>query len=150
VDWSTIGLLVLAWQIIKSSKGSDNLQSFLSDDAKNIFDCVGKISNKDCSQSDKTGALLNLVTNPTVMGVVDKIFAKTTEQSDSQNTGQNGNQQSTQQQQNCTTKPFQNAEGYTFNTPSEQSTQFFAPINGIADNEVKHKLYSAFDNWYIK
>lgn len=126
------------------------MQGFLSDDAKNIFDCVGKISNRHCSQSDKTGALLNLVTNPTVMGVVDKIFAKPTQQGNTHSTQQQGSPPYTQQDTSCTTKAFQNEEGYTFNTPSELSTQFFAPINGIADNEVKHKLYTAFDNWYIK
>ncbi len=129
------------------------MQGFLSEDAKNIVDCVGKIGNKDCSQTDKTGALLNLVSNPTVMSVVDKIFSKSppdTAQQNAQTTPSNSQNDLSANAQNSATNAFVNDELYAFSTPSQLSTQFFAPINGIADNEVKNKLYTAFDNWYVK
>lgn len=139
MNLSTIALALLAWQLLSGSNGKptdksnasplDNISQFVSDDAKSIIDCVGKLSDKSCSQEDKTGALLQMMTNPTVMSMASSLFNKTNNSKD---------------------KPIVNDEGYQFETPSKQSKEFFKPIDNIADAEVKHKLYWFYDNWYVK
>ena len=136
MNLSTIAIALLAWQLL--SKGGDkqqknaqspldNIAQFVNDDAKSIIDCVGKLSDKNSSQEDKTGALFQMITNPAVMNMASGLFKKNDEQ-----------------------PPIGNDEGYEFETPSKQSRDFFKPIDNIADAEVKHKLYWFYDNWYVK
>lgn len=139
MNLSTIAIALLAWQLLSNNNDKqngkpnasplDNISQFVSEDTKSIIDCVGKLSDKNCSQEDKTGALFQMMTNPTVMNVASSLFKKTEEHKD---------------------EPFVNDEGYQFETPSEQSRDFFKPIDNIADAEVKHKLYWFYDNWYVK
>ena len=136
MNLSTIAIALLAWQLL--SKGGDkqqknaqspldNIAQFVNDDAKSIIDCVGKLSDKNSSQEDKTGALFQMITNPAVMNMASGLFKKNDEQ-----------------------PPIVNDEGYEFETPSKQSRDFFKSIDNIADAEVKHKLYWFYDNWYVK
>ena len=85
-------------------------------------------SSNDSSQQDKTGAILQMMTNPAVMNMASSLFGK----------GQSDE------------KPVVNDEGYKFEQPSKASQEFFKPIDNIADAEVKHKLYWFYDNWYVK
>lgn len=100
----------------------------MSDDTKNIMDSITKLSDKDASQEDKTGAIFQMMTNPAVMDMASKLFNK----------------------QEPDKKQDENDEGYKFETPSATSREFFRPIDNIADAEVKHKLYWFYDNWYVK
>ena len=135
LNLSTIAMLLIAWQLL--SKGTapkqnksplESLSSFMSDDTKNIMDSITKLSDKDASQEDKTGAIFQMMTNPAVMDMASKLF----------------NKQETDKKQD------ENDEGYKFETPSATSREFFRPIDNIADAEVKHKLYWFYDNWYVK
>lgn len=138
MNLSTIAIALLAWQLLSNngkqqgkSAGSplENISQFVNDDTKSILDCVGKLSDKNSTQEDKTGAIFQMMTNPAVMNMASSLFKKTEEkQSD----------------------PIVNDEGYKFETPSEQSRDFFKPIDNIADAEIKHKLYWFYDNWYVK
>ena len=149
MNLSTIALLLIAWQVF--SNGNDgakrqnapnaaplgNITDFLSDDTKNVINCVRKLSDAQCSQEDKTGAIFQMMTNPAVMNIASSFFG-----------GNNAGEQPqpTTSEQNG----MKNGEGYQFEQPSPASQDFFRPIDNIADAEVKHKLYWFYDNWYVK
>lgn len=138
MNLSTIALALLAWQLLSNGQDKqqekaptsplENISQFVNDDTKNILDCVQKLSSKDSTQEDRTGAIFQMITNPTVMNMASSLFKKAEEPS----------------------KPVVNDEGYRFETPSKASQEFFKPIDNIADAEVKHKLYWFYDNWYVK
>ena len=135
MNLSTIAMLLIAWQLLSKSNAPkqnksplESLSSFMSDDTKNIMDSITKLSDKDASQEDKTGAIFQMMTNPAVMDMASKLF----------------NKQETDKKQD------ENDEGYKFETPSATSREFFRPIDNIADAEVKHKLYWFYDDWYVK
>ena len=150
MNLSTIALLLIAWQVLSNNGNNgakqqnapktsplDNLSGFLSDDTKNIISCVNKLSDSQCSQEDKTGAIFQMMTNPAVMNIASSFFGG----------GSNSQQQSEQNgQADCAT----NSEGYKFEEPSQHAQDFFRPIDNIADAEIKHKLYWFYDNWYVK
>ncbi|MCM1533637.1 MAG: hypothetical protein NC099_03180 [Corallococcus sp.] len=133
---TTIAIALLAWQLLTSGNSPsekkrsplEDLSQFVSDDAKSIIDCVGKLSSNDVSQEDKTGAIFQMMTNPAVINIADSLFKKdkTSRQTE-----------------------VKNDEGYTFEQPSLASQEFFRPIDNIADAEIKHKLYRFYDNWYV-
>ena len=144
---STVALMLIAWQVLTSGNNSsqqntpqssplDTISAFLSDDTKNILSCVSKLSDKQCSQEDRTGAIFQIMTNPQVMNIANNLF------------GGNGEQQ--EQKHDEQTNGYTNGEGYRFEQPSPASQEFFRPIDNIADAEVKHKLYWFYENWYIK
>ena len=132
MNLSTVAIMLLAYQLLTSKPKSsssplDNLSQFMSDDTKSILSCVEKLSDKDASKEDKTGAIFQMMTNPAVMNVAESLFKKKEEAA-----------------------PVVNEEGYKFDTPSKDSQEFFRQVDNIADAEVKHKLYWFYDNWYIK
>lgn len=138
MNLSTIALALLAWQLLsngtnkrqesKASSPLDNFSQFVNDDTKNIIECVEKLSDKNSSREDKTGALFQMMTNPAVMNMASGLFKQSEEKAE----------------------PVVNDEGYKFETPSKDSRDFFKPIENIADAEIKHKLYWFYDNWYVK
>lgn len=147
MNLSTIALLLLAWQLFGTKNTSESQQAakkpdliqLFSDDTKNMIDCVGKLSSQKSTNDDKMGALFQIISNPTVMNLVQNMFPQ-------KNAAETEASQQTAPPQN----EFTNEEGYRFETPSTESQEFFRPIDGIADAEVKNKLYWFYDNWYIK
>ena len=144
---STVALLLIAWQVLSSGDNGakqnapqvsplDTISAFLSDDTKNILSCMSKLSDRQCSQEDKTGAIFQIMTNPQVMNIASNLFG---------NNGEQREQKPDGQQTGGT-----NDEGYRFEQSSPASQEFFRPIDNIADAEVKHKLYWFYDNWYVK
>ncbi|MCH5159352.1 MAG: hypothetical protein J1F66_00695 [Clostridiales bacterium] len=156
MNLSTVALLLIAWQVLSNSGNNgvsqqntpknsplSGISDFLSDDTKNIISCVNKLSDRQCSQEDRTGAIFQMITNPALMNIASSIF------------GGNGNQQqqpqtSQQADKDENSEGYTNSEGYKFEQPSTPAQDFFRPIDNIADAEVKHKLYWFYDNWYIK
>ena len=166
MNLSTVALALLVWQLL-SGNGSrqnaaprsdtDGLSQFLSDDTKNLLECVNKLSDKACSGEDKMGAIFQMMSNPAVMNIANGIFGANKGNSAERPTEQRGangaaaapdseNQTQTRQKSEDT---FTNDEGYAFETPSQASREFFRPIDNIADAEIKHKLYWFYDNWYL-
>ena len=101
MNLSTALLLLVAWQML-GNKSNDrqqmsppDLKSFLSDDTRTLMDSIGKLSSTTATSDEKTGALLGLVTNPTVMSLAESFLG-----------GQ---------------KPLVNDEGYNLGTPSKES-----------------------------
>ena len=136
MNLSTIALLFVVWQLLGNKKNSSvssnvRLDNFLNDETKSLIDCVTKISSKEATQEDKMAAIFTALSNPNVISLVDMLTK----------------QFAADKRKNT---PPQNEEGYVFNSPSNESQEFFKPIENIADAEVKNKLYSIFDNWYVK
>ncbi len=156
MNWSTIALIFLAWQTFgnKSTSKLDDLTKLFNDDTRDILSCVDKLSSKNASSEDKTGAILQMMTNPTVLGFAQNLFSKTPQNgSQPPPKQQTPSQEQTPDQQqyspNKGASPLTNDEGFTFPPHSADAEDFFAPIGNIADAEVKNKLYYFFDNWYL-
>lgn len=150
MNLSTVALILLAWQLLSDGKKqpqpqktpSIGLTDILSDDVKNVLNCAQKLSDTNCSQSDRAGAIFEIMSNPALQYIANNIFG---------NAGaQNNATPPPQTQQTQQTDTNVNSEGYRFETPSPDSQEFFRPIDNIADAEVKHKLYWFYDNWYTK
>lgn len=124
MNLSTIAIALLVWQLL-SRKDDVPFADMLNDDNKNLLDGIQKLTDKNADQSDKTGAILQLLTNPSIMNAAQNLFANSQE------------------------KPLVNSEGYNLGTPSKASKQFFQSVDKIADEEVKSKLYKWYD-WYVK
>ena len=155
MNWSTIALILLAWQMLGNSKNTQQspsqspqigLADFLSDDTKTMLNCVNTLSSKQCSQEDKTSAIFQMMANPAVMNLASNLFGGKSQTSETStpppDTSVHTQTQSTQDE-------HVNAEGYRFETPSGASQEFFRPIDNIADTEIKHKLYWFYDHWYL-
>lgn len=132
LSWLALALVamqLLSSQNTKSQPPKPDLTEFLSDDTKNMIDCLGKLSSPD--GGDKLGAIMQALSNPTVMNVAQSIFSSGTKKEEKD-------------------APFTNDEGYEFEKPSPEAEEFFRPIEHIADPEVKNKLYTLYNNWYLK
>ena len=153
MNLSTLALILLAWQLLSNSPNTQRnasqspkigLTDFLSDDTKNMLNCMGKISSGQCSQEDKTSAIFQMMANPAVMNLASNIFggSQNSEAPASQSDNSSaGNQDHTSE--------HVNSEGYHFEKPSASSQEFFRQIDNIADTEIKHKLYWFYDHWYL-
>ena len=81
MNLSTVALLFLAWQMLSNTQNTPkqppkpDLTGFLSDDTKNILDSLGKISSKESSGDDKLGAIIQMISNPTVMNLAQNLFS---------------------------------------------------------------------------
>ena len=134
MNLSTVALILLAWQLLGSqSAPKQNVKDFLSDDTKNILDCVSQLSSSGASGNDKMGAILQMMSNPMFADFASKMFG--------------GNKKSSETPPQS--EEFANDEGYKFKQPSVTTQEFFKPIENIADAEVKNKLYTLYENWYV-
>ena len=165
MNLSTIALILLAWQLLSNSpKPHQNsapppqigLTDFLSEDTKNMLNCVNMLSSTQCSQEDKTSAIFQMMANPAVMNLASNLFGGKSQDDKPQGASQNSQTNATTTENTSsvhnpsTSDEHVNAEGYRFETPSASSQEFFRQIDNIADAEVKHKLYWFYDNWYVK
>lgn len=144
MNWSTVALLFFAWQMLSQNKQSSpklqDVAPFLSDETKDILDGVAKLSSTTATNEDKTGAILQMMTNPTVINFAQNLF------------GSKGADKTPDKPNDAPSDDGlknQNDEGYTFGSPTERAKQFFAPVDAIATAEIKHKLCYFYDNWYL-
>ena len=156
MNLSTVALLLIAWHVLSGNGNGaqqqnnpprsplEGLSGLLSDDTKNIINCVNKLSDSQCSQEDKTGAIFQMMTNPAVMNIASSFFGG------SQQASSDGAQTPPATNSEASNGGMTNGEGYAFEQPSDAAQEFFRPIDNIADAEVKHKLYWFYDNWYVK
>ena len=137
MNLTTVAMLLLAWQLLKKGDDkkdgrknvspTDALRSVLNDDTKNLIDTAQKLGDPNSSVDDRTGALLNLATNPAFMSFAGNLFGGGNEKADD---------------------PDVNDEGFRFEKPSEAAREFFRPVENVAGKEASHKLYEIYDNWY--
>ncbi len=143
MNFTTVAMLLIAWQLLANGKTNggtekkkpdlSSLTGLLNDDTRSLLDCVGKLSDKNVSKEDRTGALFQMVTNPAVMNLAGNLFGGGQEGKADNNGG-----------------TAENSEGYRFKeTYSDESKEFFRPIKDVADEEIKQKLYWFYDNWYL-
>ena len=159
MNLSTLALILLAWQLLGNTQNTRpstpppqiGISDFLSDDTKNVLNCVNKLSSNQCSQEDKTNAIFQMMANPAVMKMASNLFggAQNGAQSSPQSNGENATTSSNASAPSTDTDEHVNSEGYRFETPSADSQEFFRPIDNIADAEIKHKLYWFYDHWYL-
>ena len=148
MNLSTVALILLAWQLLSDGNRQPQqkktpqigLSDILSDDVKNVINCAQKLSDKNCSQGDRAGAIFEIMSNPALQNIANSIFGNMGAQNDT----------TPPHQQTSERDPDVNSEGYRFDKPSADSQEFFRPIDNIADTEVKHKLYWFYDHWYNK
>ncbi len=134
MNLSWLALALIAMQLLsskanKSQPPKPDLTEFLSDDTKSMLDCFSKISSEKAE--DKLGAIMQAISNPAVMNIAQSVFASTAKKTEDNDA-------------------FVNDEGYEFEKPSPEAKDFFQPIEHIADPEVKNKLYTLYNNWYLK
>ncbi len=150
MNLSTVALILLAWQLLGSgdkprrTPPQMDLKNVLSDDVKQMINSAQRLSDKNCTQAERAGAIFEIMANPALQSLAGSIFGTM---------GSQNNEASPPppQEPECKTEePNVNAEGYRFETPSPATQEFFRPIDNIADAEVKHKLYWFYENWYIK
>ena len=159
MNLSTLALILLAWQLFSGSQNTRQstpppqigISDFLSDDTKNILNCVNKLSSNGCSQEDKTNAIFQMMANPAVMKMASNLFggAQNGAQNGMQTNGASETTSSNSSEPSTGADEHVNSEGYRFETPSADSQEFFRPIDNIADAEIKHKLYWFYDHWYL-
>ena len=147
MNLSTVALILLAWQLLSDNRRQPNrpasqtgISELLSDDVKSVINSAQKLSDKNCSQADRAGAIFEIMSNPALQNLAENLFGNAGQPK------QTTNDQQTQRQKD--EEQDVNNEGYKFETPSTASREFFRPIDNIADAEVKHKLYWFYDNWY--
>lgn len=126
MNLSVIILALLAWQATTRSQAQpkNDFADLFSDETRALLECVGTLTDKQANADDKTGALLQMLSNPKIAELAEGLLHPR--------------------------KAFTNEEGYKLDTPSQASREFFKPIDNVADAEVKHKLYGFYDNWYVK
>ncbi len=78
MNWSTAILLFLAWQLLsnntQSSPKIQDIAPFLNEDTRGILDGVTKLSSPTATSEDKTGAIFQMMTNPTIMSFAQNLF----------------------------------------------------------------------------
>lgn len=129
--------LLLAGVLLLSNKSDSmpNISGLLNDNARSVMDSVGKLSDPNASKEQRTGALLEMMTNPTVMEMAEKLFS-------GNSAGAKSTESTPREDQDV------NSEGYNLGRYSDESREFFRPIEKVAGKEVSHKLYSLYDNRY--
>lgn len=127
--------LLLAGVLLLSNKSDSmpNISGLLNDNARSVMDSVGKLSDPNASKEQRTGALLQMITNPTVMEMAEKLFSGNSAKSTDSTPPQDQDV---------------NSEGYNLGKYSDESREFFRPIEKVAGKEISHKLYSLYDNRY--
>ena len=82
MNWSTAIMLFLAWQLLsnntQSSPKIQDIAPFLNEDTRGILDGVTKLSSPTATSEDKTGAIFQMMTNPTVMSFAQNLFGGNT------------------------------------------------------------------------
>lgn len=163
VALAALALLALNNNGSSAPKGNaQSLKGILSDDTNSLLETIGTLNDKNASKEDKTGALLQVVTNPTVLNLAGNLFgsglfdnkndnansAQDSQSAQSQYTSNNGDAQSTDN--SARSHADTNDEGYDMGQYSEEARNFFRPVENIAGIEAAHKLYKLYDEWYSK
>ena len=127
----------------KKQTGFDLSQIISNPDVLSLLPDIAKFFDKNATEEDKNTALMSLLANPVVFEIMQKFSKKNQEPAPEQ-------QEKQQQNKDENSRQKQNDGNKTQQTFSDESKEFFAPIKDVADNQISKKLYSLYDNWYIK
>lgn len=161
---TTIAICFLAYKLLKPSVNSNNnssarldsnslIDSMLSQEAKDIMGNLNTLADKD---SDKTGVLLSMLSNPSVMSLVSSMFGGAMDNLFNFGSGKASNTDNAthtaEQQDNSQDNSHSSDNSQYDTTPyyggSDNSHQFFSQVDDVAGREVSSKLYHIYDNWY--
>lgn len=158
----------------KTSKTFEDLSNMgiFGDNTKSLFDSFTKLKSSD---QDKTGVLLELLSNPIVFEMAKNMLfkAKTEEKKpeepyydDKKDKTANVNASTDKkddvnsdnlESQSVDTTTDTTKDNSNANTnsqlmlkPSTESVEFFKPVEKVAGVEISKELYNLYDNWYIK
>lgn len=127
MNWSTAILLFLAWQLLSNNQSSPKIQDmapFLNEDTRGILDGVSKLSSPTATSEDKTGAIFQMMTNPTIMNFAQTLFGGDKGSSASTNTTPQQPPSATQQNPQAT--PYSQPSGqFDYQTTTTQG--YYAP-----------------------
>jgi hypothetical protein len=150
---STAIMLFLAWQMLSKNggigggaggRGLSGLSGLLNNETKELLSSVSKLTDKTASSDEKTSAIFQMITNPTVQTFTGGLFGN-------KGNGGSGTAEATASASPQDVTYDTNEEGYVFrDIPSEGAKDFFKPVENIANVEARHKLYKLYDNWYTK
>ena len=152
--------LLLGFALIGSINKKDKKQAFdlsqiLSNpDIANLLPHIAKLLDKSANDEDKNFAMMNLLTNPAIFDIIQK-FATRQTQTDTQTQQENQTENSKNNQTNEQKQEQNSCQKDDTNTQSKESfsaesQEFFAPIQEVADKQISKKLYTLYDNWYVK
>ncbi|MCH5152318.1 MAG: hypothetical protein J1F65_06705, partial [Clostridiales bacterium] len=84
MNLSAIALAVLAWKLFtdgrrqpeRNEQQKINLTDFLNDDVKTVLQGAETLTSRDTNTEEKMGAILGLMSNPTVMSFAENLFGQ--------------------------------------------------------------------------
>jgi hypothetical protein len=131
----------------KQSGGSGN-----AIDMENIQNTVGainsfnKLGGKD---TDKMSVVMELMSNPVVAELVGKFLGNQPTSGAGEEIHNDGATETEQDYSASSGQDF-NARDTSASEATEESEEFFRPVENIAGVEVSEKLRHLYDNWYTK
>ena len=128
----------------KKENGFDLSQILSNPDIVSLLPNVAKLFDKAATDDDKNLAIMTLLTNPVIFEIVQKFATK------NQNSNQQNNQPQNEEKAEQTQEENNKQEEKKQQTFSDESKEFFAPINEVADKQISKKLYALYDYWYVK
>lgn len=145
-----LALGFLAWQFFgKKNKESSvlggGIGKLLSNpDAIGMLTSFAKLSDKTTTTAEKTSALIEMLSSPVIFEVAKSLFKSAAETAAS--TSANTSTATKETADNIKKAP----ENFSATDISDESKQFFKPVETVAGVEISKKLYHLYDNWYLK
>jgi hypothetical protein len=135
-----------------------NMEGMFGDGAKNLMDSFSKLN----IDGDKTGAIMDLLSNPIVFNIVKSVLFKdkpTEAAADCNNVAKEDTPMKSEDMLESIAKEFKAAQAKkcqekpekTENerTPSLEAVDFFAPVERVCGIEISQDLYHLYDDWYL-
>lgn len=152
-----LALGFLAWQFLKKNGNGTNsalgglngIGNLLNNpDALGMLTSFGKLSDKKATTAEKTSALIELLSSPAILEVAKSLFKNYAPASGSDKAD---NRQSEEKKTGAGKKSSPISEDdFKTEEATDESKQFFKPVETVAGVEISKKLYHLYDNWYLK
>ena len=138
-----LGFLALSGLNKKKSGGTksslNDIMGMLSNsDMMSLLPHIAKFADKNATEEEKNQAMMQLMTNPAVFELMQKFTSKSENKTNDEQT----EEKAADKQENA---PFEEKQNF-----SQESRDFFSPVEKVAGVEISSKLYGLYDNWYIK
>ncbi len=130
---------VFAWNALKPQKPKtggeswDQLGQLLArPELLDVLGSVSKLTDKTVSPEEKNAALMELITNPTVIELAKEVL----------HANESGEPHVTDVTESKVVPP-------NSASPQHSETPVFEPVEKIAGIEISEKLKKLYDNWYV-
>ncbi len=125
----------------------------LGDGAKNLVDSFSRLN----SDGDKTGAIMELISNPIIFNMVKNVLFKDKTGEADGKAADSGGQPAEDKTENTYKEgaaeqkaPEAPAAEQKAKENSEEAKDFFRPVEKVAGIEVSKDLYDLYDDWYLE